>query len=36
MTVLNPNSVGVVAPIAIGAILAVMVYAGAHMSGGHY
>jgi aquaporin Z len=36
MTVLNPNSVGVVAPIAIGAILAVMVYAGAHVSGGHY
>lgn len=36
MTVLGPNSAAMMAPIAIGSILAVMVYAGAHISGGHY
>ncbi len=36
MTVLNPYSVGIMAPVAIGAILAVMIYAGGHISGGHY
>lgn len=36
MTVLNPHSAGVLAPLAIGSVLAVMVYAGAHVSGGHY
>lgn len=36
MTVLNPHSAGVLAPLAIGSILAVMVYAGGHISGGHY
>lgn len=36
MTVLNPNSIALWAPLAIGAILAVMVFAGGHISGGHY
>jgi aquaporin Z len=36
MTVLNPNGVGYLAPLAIGSVLAVMVFAGAHVSGGHY
>lgn len=36
MTVLSPNSLPLVAPIAIGSILATMVYAGGHISGGHY
>lgn len=36
MTVLNPNSAGLWAPLAIGSVLAVMVYAGGHISGGHY
>lgn len=36
MTVLKPHSVGVMAPLAIGSILAVMIYAGGHVSGGHY
>jgi aquaporin Z len=36
MTVLEPKSAGVMAPIAIGSVLAVMVYAGGHVSGGHY
>lgn len=36
MTVLNPNSAGLLAPLAIGSILAVMVFAGGHLSGGHY
>lgn len=36
MTVLNPNSIGLWAPLAIGSILAVMVFAGGHISGGHY
>lgn len=36
MTVLNPNSAGALAPLAIGSALAVMVYAGGYLSGGHY
>lgn len=36
MTVLEPNSAGLLAPLAIGSVLAVMVYAGGHISGGHY
>lgn len=36
MTVLSPNSVGLFAPLAIGSALAVMVFAGGHVSGGHY
>lgn len=35
MTVLDSNA-GLWAPLAIGSILAVMVYAGGHISGGHY
>jgi len=33
--VVNPNA-GVIAPLAIGAVLMVMVYAGGHISGAHY
>lgn len=36
MTLVNPTDVGMLAPLAIGSVLAVMVYAGAHVSGGHY
>lgn len=36
MTVLNPNGIGNFAPLAIGSVLAVMVYAGGYLSGGHY
>ncbi len=36
MTVLEPNSGGILAPAAIGSVLAVMVYAGGHISGAHY
>lgn len=36
MTVLNPIGAGLLAPLAIGSVLAVFVYAGAHISGGHY
>lgn len=36
MTVLEPNSIGLWAPLAIASVLAVMVYAGGHISGGHY
>lgn len=36
MTVLEPNSAGLLAPLAIGSVLAVMVFAGGHVSGGHY
>ncbi len=36
LTVIEPNSAGVLAPIAIGSVLAVLVYAGGHVSGGHY
>lgn len=31
-----PDSNGVIAPLAIGSVLMVMVYAGGHISGGHY
>lgn len=36
MTVLDPHSSPIMAPLAIGSALAVMVYAGGHISGGHY
>lgn len=36
LTVLEPNSAEKWAPLAIGSILAVMIYAGGHISGGHY
>lgn len=36
MAVLNPHSAGVLAPLAIGSVLASLVYAGGHISGGHY
>ncbi len=36
MTVLEPNSAGMMAGLAIGSVLAVMVFAGGHISGGHY
>ncbi len=36
MVVLEPHSIGLWAPLAIGSILAVMVFAGGHLSGGHY
>jgi aquaporin Z len=36
MTVLNPNGIELWAPLAIGSALAVMVFAGGHISGGHY
>lgn len=36
MTVLSPSYAGIIAPLAIGSALAVMVFAGAHVSGGHY
>ena len=36
MTVLGPNAVGLMAPLAIGSVLAVMVFAGGHISGGLY
>lgn len=36
LTVLGPNSAGALAPLAIGSALAVMVYAGGYLSGGHY
>ena len=36
MAVLEPNSAGLLAPLAIGSVLAVMVFAGGHISGGHY
>jgi aquaporin Z len=35
-TVLNPGGAGNLAPIAIGAILMTMIFAGGHISGGHY
>ncbi len=35
MTVIEPGA-GVLTPVAIGTVLAVMVYAGGHISGGHY
>lgn len=36
MTVLSPQDAGAFAPLAIGFVLAVMIYAGGHISGGHY
>lgn len=36
MTVLEPNNAALLAPLAIGSALAVMVFAGGHISGGHY
>jgi len=36
MSVLDPNSAGLLAPVAIGSVLGVMVFAGGHVSGGHY
>ena len=36
MTVLGPNDAGALAPLAIGSALMVMIYAGGHISGGHY
>jgi aquaporin Z len=35
MTCINPDA-GVIAPLAIGSALMIMVYAGGHVSGGHY
>jgi aquaporin Z len=35
-TVLKPGDAGTLAPIAIGAVLMVMIFAGGHISGGHY
>jgi aquaporin Z len=36
MAVLKPNDAGALAPLAIGAALMVMIFAGGHISGGHY
>jgi aquaporin Z len=36
MVVLDPHAAGLWAPLAIGSALAVMVFAGGHISGGHY
>jgi aquaporin Z len=36
MSVIGPHDAGPLAPLAIGSVLAVMVYAGAHLSGAHY
>ncbi len=36
MTVIGPTGAGALAPLAIGASLMVVVYAGGHISGGHY
>jgi aquaporin Z len=36
LTVLKPGDVGNLAPIAIGAVLMVMIFAGGYISGGHY
>jgi aquaporin Z len=36
LTVIEPGGAGAMAPLAIGTILMVMVYAGGHISGGHY
>lgn len=36
LAVLTPGEIGPFAPIAIGSILAVLIYAGGHVSGGHY
>jgi len=36
MTVKYPDNAGIVAPLAIGSAVMIMVYAGGHFSGGHY
>lgn len=36
MTVIEPGSAGNLAPLAIGSVLMVMIYAGGHICGGHY
>jgi len=36
MSVVDPGSIGNFAPLAIGSALMIMVYAGGHVSGGHY
>jgi aquaporin Z len=36
MSVIDPGSIGNFAPLAIGSALMIMVYAGGHVSGGHY
>jgi aquaporin Z len=36
MTVIKPHDAGDMAPLAIGSALMVMIYAGGHISGGHY
>ena len=36
MVVIDPGSAGPLAPLAIGSALMIMVYAGGHVSGGHY
>ncbi len=36
LTVINPNGAGAMAALAIGSTLMIMVYAGGHISGGHY
>jgi len=36
LTVIDPKGAGPMAPVAIGVILAVMIYAGGYRSGGHY
>lgn len=36
MTVIEPGAAGAMAALAIGSVLMVMVYAGGHISGGHY
>jgi aquaporin Z len=36
MTVIDPGGIGNFAPLAIGSALMIMVYAGGHVSGGHY
>lgn len=36
MTVMDPGGIGALAPLAIGSALMIMVYAGGHVSGGHY
>lgn len=36
MVVINPGAAAPLAPLAIGSVLAVMIYAGGHVSGGHY
>lgn len=36
MTVIEPGGAGVMAPLAIGSALMIMIFAGGHISGGHY